>query len=229
MSGEHPVIEPAIMADEWESLVAHIESIADVATHVQIDVMDGHLVPSISFPYNKTFLEDQRLPHADTISFSAHLMVQHPQEVGHRFIDAGVRRIVAQIEGFREGEVSRVCEEWKQRGVQTGISLLLDTALEDIEPLVESEVVSIVQVMSIARIGYQGEPFDERALVRIAQLRRKYPDVTIAVDGGVNEETLEPLLDAGANLFGVGSAIMKAEEPEQAYTHLSNLLESYAR
>jgi len=223
------VIVPAIMADEWDSLTDQIELVAKGATKIQIDVMDGHLVPSFSFPYNKTILDGQRIPLTDSIYFEVHLMVQHPHEVGLRFIAAGANSIVAQIEGFRDGEASRVFNEWKEMGADTGVSLLLDTPLEQVTDLIESGDVSVVQVMSIARIGYQGEEFDERALVRIAQLRSRYPDVIIAVDGGVNEKTLEALLDAGANSFGVGSAIMKASDPGQALESLQQLLESYAR
>jgi len=88
--------------------------------------------------------------------------------------------------------------------------------------------VSSVQVMSIARVGYQGEKFDERALVRISELRELYPDVTIAVDGGVSSENLKSLFDAGANSFNIGSAIMKSKNPEDELIHLQKLLNSFA-
>lgn len=225
----YPVIEPALMADEWDSLVDQIELIAGVAKYAQIDVMDGRLVPPFSFPYNKTILDGQKLPHTNSISFGVHLMVQHPQEVGLRFIDAGVERVVAQIEGFREGEVERVCSEWRERGVEVGISIMLDTPLEHVTHLLDSGVASIVQVMSIAKIGYQGHAFDERSIARVRELRAKYPNVTIAVDGGVNEETLESLFNAGADMFGIGSAIMKTDDPSASFHKLRDLLNSYAQ
>tara|TARA_B100000745_G_scaffold209345_1_gene138443 strand:+ start:17418 stop:18128 length:711 start_codon:yes stop_codon:yes gene_type:complete len=223
------VIEPAVMADEWSSLTEQIDVIADVATHIQIDVMDGQLVPPFSFPYNKTTLDTQQLPHTDSIQFAAHLMVQHPQEVGLRFIHAGVQRVVAQIEGFRTGEVARVCDEWKLAGAEVMLSIMLDTPLDQVTDFVEAGVVDAVQVMSIAQIGYQGRAFDERALIRIRELRERYADVIIAVDGGVGEHNLKRLFDAGATVFGVGSAIMKADDPRQTLAHLQNLLDSYAQ
>lgn len=226
MQPTYPLVVPAIMADEWESLVAQVEVIAPVVQRVQIDVMDGHLVPSISFPYNKTMLSDQQFPHGDTIHYDVHLMVQHPQEVGHRFIEAGANTIIAQIEGFRESEAEKVFIEWKEKGVETGVSLLLDTPLEKIESLVESDIVSLVQVMSIARIGYQGESFDTRALDRISLLKNKYPDITIAVDGGVKHNHVSVLIEKGAALLGVGSAIMKAENPTHAFTSFEEALKS---
>ena len=94
-------------------------------------------------------------------------------------------------------------------------------------PIINSGAVSLVQVMSIARVGYQGEKFDGRALARIRELRELYPSVTIAVDGGVNSENIKSLFDAGANSFGIGSRIMKAENPEQELIYFQNLLNSF--
>lgn len=222
-----PIISPAIMAKEWDSLIEQIEAISEHTTHAQIDVMDGNLVPPISFPYNQTNLEGKVIPHSDKINFEVHLMVQNPKEVGANFIRAGATRITAQLEGFYEEEAMQTFEEWKDRGAETGVSLLLDTPLKDVVPLIDSGAVSLVQVMSIARVGYQGEKFDERALARIQELRELYPNVTIAVDGGVNSENLKSLFDAGANSFGIGSRIMKTENPPQALLHFQKLLNSF--
>jgi len=221
------VIVPAIMADEWDALVVAIESVAG-ASDIQIDVMDGVLVPSFSFPYNRTMLSNQMLPHVDTITYEIHLMVQHPLEVGERFIAAGAKRVVAQIEGFRPGEATRVLNEWKMLGADVGVSVQLDTPMTETVFLVESGVIDTVQVMSIARIGYQGEMFDERALVRVRELRAQFSDVTIAVDGGVHGGLLKQLVEAGVNRFGVGSAIMQAPDPMHAYKELSQALEAHA-
>lgn len=226
MHSQHSVVvAPALMASEWDSLAAQIELIAGAATHAQIDVMDGRLVPSQSFPYNATSFEGRTLPHTDSIFFEVHLMVQDPEDIGHQFITAGVRRVIAQIEGFRDkDDALRVSQAWKATGAEVGVSLLLDTPLEEVAPLIDSGAVSVVQVMSIARIGYQGEAFDERALVRIAELRERYPDVTISVDGGVNANTIAALRNAGANMFGIGSAIMKTDNPKESLMHLQELV-----
>lgn len=226
---EQPIIAPAIIADEWSSLVEEIEHVRDGAIRIQIDVMDGHLVPSFSFPYNKTMLSDQLLPYTDTIVYEVHLMVQHPQEVGSRFIRAGASAVIAQLEGFRVDEAPRVYALWKSEGAETGVSVMLDTPLEHVYPLIENGHVSVVQVMSIARVGFQGESFDPRALMRIEELRGRYPDVTIEVDGGVSEKNIEALLDAGATRFGVGSAVMKADKPSEALASLQHSLNTYAQ
>ncbi len=222
------IIAPAIMADEWDALVTQIESIKKSAEYAQIDVMDGNLVPSVSFPYNQTTLEGKIIPYSDSINFEIHLMVQNPKGVGANFIRAGAKKITAQIEGFKQEDAAEVFRNWRKEGIDTGVSLLLNTPFKTIAPLIEENVVSSVQVMSIARVGYQGEKFDERALVRISELRELYPDVTIAVDGGVSSENLKSLFDAGANSFNIGSAIMKSKNPEDELIHLQKLLNSFA-
>jgi len=221
-------IVPAVMPESFEDLREKLARVAGIVPFVQIDVMDGNLVPSVSFPYNQTTLEGKIIPYSDSINFEIHLMVQNPKGVGANFIRAGAKKITAQIEGFKQEDAAEVFRNWRKEGIDTGVSLLLNTPFKTIAPLIEENVVSSVQVMSIARVGYQGEKFDERALVRISELRELYPDVTIAVDGGVSSENLKSLFDAGANSFNIGSAIMKSKNPEDELIHLQKLLNSFA-
>jgi ribulose-phosphate 3-epimerase len=78
--------------------------------------------------------------------------------------------------------------------------------------------------MGIARIGSQGNPFDERVLERIRALKSLYPDLEVSIDGSVRAETLPSLIEAGATRFAVGSAILHAEDPEEAYRTLSSIV-----
>lgn len=219
-----PSIVPAIMADEWTDLLARIHTVKEFAQTIHIDVMDGVLVPSFSFPYNTTMLTGEALPESDTHIYEVHLMVQHPQEVGERFLDIGAHRIIAQVEGFRKGRSETVLSQWSTRG-EVGVALMLDTPIEMVFPFVDSGYVSVVQVMSIARIGYQGELFDDRAYERIKQLRMRYPALSIAVDGGINVEIARAVTEAGASQLNVGSFIMHADNPNVAYETLQNALQ----
>jgi ribulose-phosphate 3-epimerase len=106
--------------------------------------------------------------------------------------------------------------EWKAAGAkEVGVSLLLDTPLSTIEEY--ADMLDVVQLMSIAKVGAQGQPFDESIFSRIEELHAMYPDMMVAVDGGVAESNVEALTRAGANRLCVGSAISKAESPAAAY------------
>jgi ribulose-phosphate 3-epimerase len=77
--------------------------------------------------------------------------------------------------------------------------------------------------MGIAKIGYQGQPFDERVLEQINQIRLASPNLPISVDGGV-DVTTEPLLKAaGATRLVSGSAVFGAEDIGDAISSLEGV------
>ena len=102
--------------------------------------------------------------------------------------------------------------------------MLFQTPLADIAPYLPC--ADFVLLMTIARIGVQGIPFEQESISRVAEFRRMYPDVPIAVDGGVSEKNIADLVRAGATHFGVGLAIAKSSDPKEAYEHLKKTAEN---
>ena len=80
--------------------------------------------------------------------------------------------------------------------------------------------------MGIKTVGKQGQPFDSRTEKNIERIKNKYPDLTIAVDGAVNESTIPVLVAAGAIRLAPGSAITRAPDSAEAYKHLHELANS---
>jgi len=80
-----------------------------------------------------------------------------------------------------------------------------------------------VQLMSIAKIGHHGEPFDEKVLNKISDLRQMYPSVTISVDGGINLETGKKCVEAGADILAVGSALWNSDNLEETIKQFQSL------
>jgi ribulose-phosphate 3-epimerase len=78
--------------------------------------------------------------------------------------------------------------------------------------------------MGIHDIGSQGQPFDTEVLERIKHLKNLFPELIISIDGSVNEKTIPLLLEAGADRFVSGSAILNDENPKSAYERLSALV-----
>ncbi len=109
-------------------------------------------------------------------------------------------------------------------GYKIGFGLTNDIALDFLDQHVKH--IDFVQLMGIAKIGKQGQPFDERTLERAKKLSTKYPDLEIAVDGSVNKETIPKLLDHGVTRFAPGSAIASQSDPVSAYKDLLALLPS---
>ena len=96
--------------------------------------------------------------------------------------------------------------------VEPGISINPDTDPEILFEILDDGLVTSVQCMGIAKIGAQGEPFDERVFKTIEVLHTRYPNLPISVDGGVNLENAKRLLDAGVSRLVVGSAIFTAKD-----------------
>ena len=212
-----PTIVPASSADvlEWS------EKFAGFAPWIQIDIGDGIFVS------NKTWFPTQEyvLPFTDKVAYEVHLMVQSPREIGMQFIRSGCRRIIGHVEVFpSENKARAAIDNWKGQGAEAGLSLLIDTPLEILEPLVSA--CDVVLLMAIATLGKQGATFDERIYERVRELHTKYPDLTIAIDGGVSAKNIKALVEAGASRFSVGSAISHSPDPAVAYADLVMLAES---
>lgn len=198
----------------------------EFATDVQLDIADGIFAPVVSWPYGAGQLADLekgplvQLPYADRLTYEVHMMVQNPGKVGELLARMGAKRLLPHIETLPDADAARaIFASWRAAGAhEIGLSILIDTPLETLDELISE--VDVVQMMSIAKIGAQGEPFDDRALQRVEELHAKYPDLLVAVDGGITEGNIEMLVRAGANRLCVGSAISKAASPAKSYAAL---------
>ena len=180
-------IIPAILAHTETELRAKLAVLPHGATSVHVDFV------------KMCFASGLRL-----CFFEAHLMFPHPAEYVVVLVKAGFSRIVIQVESVSHETFAELIHEWKH-AVEIAPSLEIETPLEVIDSYAHE--LASVQLMGIAEIGAQGMVFDERVIPRVAALHAKYPHLTIAVDGGVNKENAERLVEAGARRFVVGSAI----------------------
>ena len=92
--------------------------------------------------------------------------------------------------------------------VHFGISLDWGNPLNAIDPFVD--LIDTVQIMGIKKIGFQSKPFEESTIEKVATIRKKYPELTISVDGGVNLINAPKLIKAGASRLVIGSAIWES-------------------
>ena len=209
------------------------ELLKEISPWIQLDLDDGIFVPVISWPYQsgqwaelEKMAQARSLPHARAVNCEVHLMVREPRAIGTLLARAGERRIIAHIEAFNDNAaVLEAFSAWKAAGVsEAGLSVLLETSLARLEPFIAE--CDAVQLMAIAELGRQGASFEPRVTERIQELHARYPELVIALDGGVAEANIADLVRAGATRFGVGSAIMKSDDPSAAYARLRALAES---
>lgn len=232
-------IVPAILTSSREDLDAKLAALSGIATEVQVDVVDGVFASPATWPYvgrdnfNQLFAADGTIPLFEQFRIEVDLMVQKPEEVTGSWLAAGASRILVHLEStsYLKNLVSDMKVKYgHEKGFASdflsfGFALNVDTDLRRIEPYVED--IDYVQFMGIKTIGKQGEPFAQEVIAKILDCKKRFPDLAIQVDGGVNFETAPFLLAAGVSRLVVGSALWKAPNLKEAYEKLTELTEEY--
>ncbi len=230
-------IIPAILPEDFSDLEEKLALVAGHSPMVHIDVTNSTLTPKSNWPYSgdqndflKIVNEVEGFPFWEETSFEVHLMVKNPNEIIEDWVLAGAERVILHIESFESDEElartllvlkNRFDKENSSLGIEVGLAVNMETDLEKIYPFVLS--ADFIHLMSIDKIGAQGEQFDNNIFERIRTLREKFAETIISVDGGVNLENAEQLIEAGCNRLVVGSAIFSAPDPEEALQDFQNL------
>ncbi len=206
----NPEIIPAILVDTAEEFIDRIHQCEDFAESVQWDIMDGQFVEST------TFGDTDALADVDTtLTIEAHLMVQQPDEWLQKLSDAGVDRIIMHAESV--DDLPRLVKKANNMDFDVAVAINPETPISAIEGVVKD--LDEVLVMTVEP-GEAGQRFLPLQLEKVKALRKKYPNLHIGVDGGINGETIVLAHKAGADRFCVNSAIFKVPAPADAFALL---------
>jgi ribulose-phosphate 3-epimerase len=211
-------IIPSIIAKDFTELKDKLEQLEGLITWAEIDVMDNVFVPNGTWPFsaNRQAPEDLKELGGKT-KLSAHLMVEFPETVVDDWRDL-VDRLVVHYEATNNLE--KIIESVGPH-VGLAIALELRTPVEKIYEYLGN--IKVVQLMSIEKVGFSGEKFDERVFDKIKTLKTNWPDVKIIVDGGVNLENGKRLAEAGVNGLIVGSQIWGADNIKEKIKEFQKL------
>ena len=211
-------IIPALLPSSLSELRRDLASL--VAVHeLQIDLVDGDFVPFTSWPYEPLGDIAEITDDISTHTVEVDLMVYEQLAMANACASIGVQTLIFHIAGVTLQEVAGFADAHPD--VSVAVALIGDTPLEHFEPY--AEFVDMVQLMGIAKIGAQGMPFDDRVLDRIRSLRSNYPQLTISIDGSMNERTIPLAREAGADRFVVGSALLQASDRIAQFNALNEL------
>lgn len=197
------LIAPSILAADFSRLGEELRAVENAgADWIHVDVMDGHFVPNITMGP----LVVKAVKRVTSLPIDVHLMIEDPDRYIPDFIDAGATWISVQAEA--SVHLNRTVQLIRELKCRPGIALNPSTPLSAIEWLVEH--VDYVLIMSV-NPGFGGQSLIPNTLEKIRRLRSTIDDrglsTLIQIDGGVNEDTIASISEAGVDAFVAGSAI----------------------
>jgi pentose-5-phosphate-3-epimerase len=215
-----PII-PAIIPQSFADLESQIAKISHLH-EVHVDVVDGVFVPAMSWPYNT----DNAIPATTydllaPFSLEVDLMVEDQWGAAEAWLRAGADQLVFHAEVISPALLEQFRTEYD---VTVGIASTNDMPVAELARYFP--YVDYVQVMGIAAIGTQGQPFDERVFERITQIQTEFPHMSISIDGSMNATTLPRIAPLHLSRIIVGSAIMAQNNPLESYHELTHLVQS---
>ncbi|MFA6251601.1 MAG: hypothetical protein WC603_03175 [Candidatus Paceibacterota bacterium] len=214
-------IIPSFPVKDFGELNEKLAKFVNIAKVIQIDICDGKFVPSVTWPLGsvnqasveRILDEEEGLPFWNDLDFEFDLMVLNAHKQFDFFMKLGAKRIIFHLEAETETDFREFLESmdpYYKDNIEIGLAINTTTDISKLDPFIN--YVDFVQCMGIEHIGFQGEPFDERVLAQIKNLRLKYPELKISVDGSVNENTAKALLEAGASRLSIGSALLQSHD-----------------
>ncbi|MEO5837275.1 MAG: ribulose-phosphate 3-epimerase [Acidimicrobiales bacterium] len=208
-----PSVLPADFSRLGDACVALQKAGVD---RIQWDVMDGHFVPNLTF--GPDLIASIR-PHV-TVPFEAHLMVERPDDLLSRYVEAGCELIIVHAEACTH--LHRTLAHIRELGASPAVAL--NPATPACDALHVMDMIDLLLVMTV-NPGFGGQKYIATMEAKIDEIvgmrdERGF-DFDIEVDGGIGLGTVAGAVRAGANVLVAGTALFKDPEGlEHAVTEL---------
>lgn len=189
-------ILPSVLETDLDSARKRLEELQPFFPKAQVDVVDGLFVP------NATLYDAQDFAQIETpLQFEFHLMVKKCEPA----IEAWAKhpntfRILFHFEAT--SSPSKLITIIERHQLEVGMVINPETPISAFDHLASR--LDVAQLMGV-HAGFQGMEFLPETIDRVRQLHERYPQLTIQVDGGVDEKTIADLARAGATSFSIGS------------------------
>lgn len=212
-------IAPSILSGNFLNLEPDIRMVNENANLIHIDVMDGSLVPNISFGFPVM----EAIAKVVTVPMDVHLMIINPDKYIERFAKCGANLISFHLEAADQvgKDPKEIIGMIKSCGAKAGLAINPDVPVERLFPYIED--VDFFLIMSVFA-GFGGQKFIADSIDRIktlkAEMDRRGVVKDIEVDGGVSAANARILAEAGATMLVAGSSVFKAEDPAKAIAEL---------
>lgn len=213
------IVSPSVLAADFANLERDVKMLNESsADWIHIDIMDGVFVPNISFglPVMKAIHKHAKKP------LDVHLMIVNPDQYVADFKEAGAAFLTVHYEACTH--LHRTLQNIKSHGMKAGVALNPHTPVNVLQDVIQD--IDLVLIMSV-NPGFGGQKFIQHAIKKVSDLKALINETgantIIEVDGGVNTDTGEQLVYAGADALVAGSFVFKSEDPIQTIKELGGL------
>lgn len=192
---------PSLLSADFLNLQQELTALEKAGVDgVHFDVMDGQFVPNISIglPILDSVRKGTDLP------IDVHLMIEEPEKYVELFAEHGADMISVHVEATPH--IHRVIEQIKNKNVKAGVVINPGTPVDSIRPVLK--MVDYVLVMTV-NPGFGGQTFINDCVEKLDQLseikKAQGLNFDIEVDGGINNNTVETVVNHGATMLVAGS------------------------
>ena len=196
-------MSPSLLASDFGRLADAVKKIeVGGGNAVHIDVMDGTFVPEVSFGQ----VVVRSLRPLSRLPFDVHLMVQNPERQIESFAAAGADWITFHQEAAPDTALQLI-QKIHSLGKKAGVSVKPGTSVKVLKNLLE--FADIILIMTVEP-GFGGQKLIPQCLDKVRELcalkKERGLNYKISVDGGVNAQTLDSVLQSGIDIAVSGSA-----------------------
>lgn len=210
------LVAPSLLAADFLHLGSELDMLNAAADWIHLDVMDGTLVPNISFGFSVIdALKGKALKPMD-----AHLMVVHPERWFERLAADGVSHVSFHLEAAGRSTASHI-RTIQGLGMKAGVAINPDIPVQRLFPYIgKADFFLIMSVFA----GFGGQKFIYESLDRVALLKQEIVSrgarALIEVDGGIGPSNAASLREAGADVLVAGSSVFRSPDPAAAISAL---------
>ena len=198
-------LSPSILSADFCCLKDEIKSI-EKADYLHLDVMDGHFVNNISFgiPVIKSLKKISKL------IFDVHLMIENPEKYIEVFLNSGADIITVHYEAGKN--IKRDLDLIKKFNKKACVAIKPETEAKKIFDLIDR--IDMVLVMTVEP-GFSGQKIIYETLDKISEINKfaleNNINLDIEADGGINFDNVKLVLNSGANVIVIGSALFNLD------------------
>jgi len=222
-------IIPAILPKTKEELIDKLTKLRGVSSHIQIDLCDGEFVESKTWPFSEFESTDHFLRHIDAFEeeiiemqelfhdfkIDYDIMVRDPEQLLSVWNEMNPEYVILYLDSIEDTEGLALSLGSKTspfrfvRDKKIIFAISQTTDIEKFDQWYREFGFRKIQIMGIDTIGKQGEQFTENTIKLIQDLEKRYPQIIIQVDGGINIESIKKLANSDVESVVAGSAVFK--------------------